>query len=301
MVAGREVGRHSAWCGLTRRSSLDPAAAAALLARVRKARPLVHHITNTVTQNDVANATLAIGASPVMAQAPEEVEAMVAQARALVLNLGTPAVERVDAMLRAGRRANREGIPVVLDPVGAGATPFRTAQIDRLLGEVRLACVRGNAGEIAALAGRPGAVRGVDTAAGGGPEGDSAQLAPALAARLRCAVAATAAVDIVTDGARLVRLALGHPWLRQITGSGCMASACVGAFAAVEEDALAAAVAALACFEIAAEHAAKTAAGPGSFRVALFDALAALEPGTVAARGDWRVESIVAAGSGSPS
>ena len=282
---------------------IDPAAAAALLARVRDARPLIHHITNTVTQNDVANATLALGASPVMAQAPEEVDAMVAQARALVLNLGTPTLAEVDAMLLAARHANTKGIPVLLDPVGVGATPFRTAQCERLLGEVRLACVRGNAGEIAALAGRPGAVRGVDAVpdAAGAEDGGRVRLAAALAARLRCAVAATAQVDVLTDGARLVRLAHGHPWLRQVTGSGCMATACIGAFAAVEEDALAAAVAGLACFEIAAEQAAKVAAGPGSFRVALFDALAALDPGTVAARGTWHVEAVASAGSGSRS
>jgi hydroxyethylthiazole kinase len=281
-------------------SGIDPAAAAALLARLRDARPLIHHITNTVTQNDVANVTLAIGASPVMAHAPEEVEAMVAQARALVLNLGTPTVERVDAMLRAARRANSERIPIVLDPVGAGATPFRTAQIGRLLAEARLAGVRGNAGEIAALAGRPCAVRGVDAAPGRDTAaGEVMEYAAALAVRLRCAVAATGETDVLTDGARLVHLPHGHPWLRQITGSGCMATACIGAFAAVEEDALAAAVAGLACFEIAAEQAAKVAVGPGSFRVALFDALAALDPGTVAARGTWHVETVVpAAGHG---
>lgn len=288
---------------MTRTSSVDSAAAAALLARVRETRPLVHHITNTVTQNDVANATLAIGAAPVMAHAPEEVEAMVAQARALVLNVGTLTVAAVDAMVRAARRANAEGIPVVLDPVGVGATPFRTAQVERLLGEARLACVRGNAGEIAALAGRPGMVRGVDAVREGGADaaGDPAGLASALAVRLRCAVASTAKVDVLTDGARLVRLAHGHPWLAQITGSGCMATACIGAFAAVEADALAAAVAGLACFEIAAEQAATTAAGPGSFRVALFDALAALDPATVAARGTWRVEAVARAGTRSPS
>ena len=279
---------------MTPGSRLDPAAAAALLARVRAVRPLVHHITNTVTQNDVANTTLALGASPVMAQAPEEVEAMVTQAGALVLNIGTLNLAGVDAMLLAARRANGRGIPVVLDPVGVGATPFRTAQAERLLRAVRFACVRGNAGEIAALSGRPGAVRGVDAvpeAEAAGRTGDSrVALASALATRLHGAVAATAQVDVLTDGTRLVRLAHGHPWLAQITGSGCMATACIGAFAAVEPDPLAAAVAGLACFEIAAEKAAKIAAGPGSFRVGLFDALAALEPGTVAARGCWTVE-----------
>jgi hydroxyethylthiazole kinase len=288
---------------LTRTSSLDPAAAGTLLARVRETRPLIHHITNTVTQNDVANATLAIGAAPVMAHAPEEVEAMVAQARALVLNVGTLTAAAVDAMVCAARRANAEGIPVVLDPVGVGATPFRTAQVERLLGEARVACVRGNAGEIAALAGRPGMVRGVDAVSEGGADAarDPAGLASALAVRLRCAVASTAKVDVLTDGARLVRLAHGHPRLAQITGSGCMATACIGAFAAVEADALAAAVAGLACFEIAAEQAATTAAGPGSFRVALFDALAALDPATVAARGTWRVEAVARAATRSPS
>jgi hydroxyethylthiazole kinase len=280
-------------------AALTPAAAAALLGRVREARPLVHHITNTVTQNDVANATLAIGASPVMAGAPEEVEAMTAQAQALVLNIGTLTIAAVEAMLRAARRANAGGIPVVLDPVGVGATPFRTAQTERLLAAARFACVRGNAGEIAALAGQSGTVRGVDAANEAGPRltgAGAAELAAALAVRLGCAIAATGAVDVLTDGARLVRLTHGHPLLRQITGSGCMATACIGAFAAVERDPLAAAVAGLACFEIAAEQAAAVAKGPGSFRVALIDALAALSPGDVAARGTWRVEAIAPAG-----
>lgn len=280
---------------------LTPAAAAALLARVRERRPLVHHITNTVTQNDVANATLAVGASPVMAHAPEEAEAMTAQAQALVLNIGTLSTAVVDAMLRAARRANSEGIPVVLDPVGVGATPFRTAQAERLLAGARMACIRGNGGEIAALAGRSGTVRGVDAAAEAGPRsaaGADTALAAALAVRLGCAVAATAAVDILTDGERLVRLAHGHPLLREITGSGCMATACIGAFAAVESDALAASVAGLACYELAAERAAAVAAGPGSFRVALIDALAALGPPDVAARGAWRAETVARAGAG---
>jgi hydroxyethylthiazole kinase len=272
-------------------AGLEPAGAAMLLARVRERRPLVHCITNTVTQNDVANALLAIGAAPVMAVAIEEVEAMVKQAASLVLNLGTPTVDRVDAMLRAARSANGAGIPVILDPVGAGATPFRTAQIGRLLAAARMACVRGNAGEIAAVAGRPGGVRGVEAAPGGGTGTPAEGLAAGLSRWLRCVIASTGAVDMVTDGTRTVHLAHGHPWLGRITGSGCMATACIGAVAAVEPDALAAAVAGLACFEIAAERAAEGAAGPGSFHVALFDALAALDPETVAARGRWRLET----------
>jgi len=266
----------------------SPAGAAALLARVRERRPLVHCITNTVTQNDVANALLAIGAAPVMAHAVEEVEAMAEQADALVLNLGTPSLATVDAMMRAARSANGAGIPVILDPVGAGATPFRTAQIDRLLTAARVACVRGNAGEIAAVAGRPSEVRGVDAAAA--PAGGAPDLAGGLARRLRCVIAETGPVDLITDGTRAVRLAHGHPLLARITGGGCMATACIGAFAAVEPDTLRAAVAGLACFELAAEQAGESAAGPGSFRVALFDALAALDPATVAARGRWGLE-----------
>jgi hydroxyethylthiazole kinase len=252
-----------------------------------------------VTQQGVADATLAIGAAPVMAHAAEEVEAMVAQAQTLVLNTGTPTPALIDAMLRAARRANTRGIPIVLDPVGAGATPFRTQQLERLLAAVMLACVRGNTGEIAALAGRAGTVRGVDVVpdaeAFRSVEDGRVALASALAGRYGCAVAATAKVDVLTDGTRLVRLAHGDPWLARITGGGCMATACVGAFAAVETDTLAAAVAGLACFELAAERAADAAAGPGSFRVALIDALAALRPADVAAHGRWHVETVTAA------
>jgi hydroxyethylthiazole kinase len=255
--------------------------AAALLARVRERCPLIHHITNVVTPNDVAGVTLALGASPVMAHAPEDVEEVVASSGALALNLGTLTASIVEVMLRAGRRANAAGVPVVLDPVGAGATAFRTAQARRLFGELRIACVRGNAGEIAALAGQAGGVRGVDAA---GQVRDLDRLAQALAARTGAVVAATGPVDLVTDGDRLLRIENGHPLLARITGSGCMATAAVAAFAAVEPDALAAATAGLVCFEVAAEQAAAAARGPGTFRVALLDAVAALDGRTVLER-----------------
>jgi len=256
---------------VTRISAQD---VAAQLARVRVQRPLVHHITNLVTMNDVANTTIALGASPVMAHAREEVEEMAAQAAALVLNIGTLTAEAVDAMVLAGRAANARGVPVILDPVGAGATRFRSAQSRRILAEVRCRCVRGNAGEIAALAGRAGTVRGVDAL--GAPREIEA-LARGLAEQTGAVVAATGVEDVVTDGAATVRIANGHPLLARITGSGCMATAAVAAFAAVEPDALAAAVAGLVCFEVAAEVAAGRAAGPGTFRAALMDALDALD------------------------
>ncbi|HEX4834965.1 MAG TPA: hydroxyethylthiazole kinase [bacterium] len=260
---------------------VTPAGAAALLARVRERRPLIHHITNVVTVNDVAGVTLALGASPVMAYAPQEVEEMVSAAGALALNIGTPTVQSLEAMLLAGRRANTAGIPIVLDPVGAGATVFRTTHALRLLADLRIACVRGNAGEIAALAGRSGGVRGVDAA--GRIEGVD-RLARELAGRTGATVAATGPVDVLTDGARLLRIENGHPLLAQITGSGCMATAAVAAFLAVEPDHMAAAASGLVCFEIAAERAAEVAGGPGTFRAALLDALAALDAPTVLGR-----------------
>lgn len=259
-------------------TSVTGAAAAALLAKVRERHPLIHLITNAVTINDVANVTLAVGASPVMAYAPEEVEEMVAAADALVLNLGTLTRERADVMVRAGRRANQREIPVILDPVGAGATAFRTAQALRMLGDVHVACVRGNAGEISALAGIPGRVRGVE-AAGGTERAD--RLAAEIAGRIGGVAAATGAVDFVSDGRRTIRIDNGHPLLARIAGSGDMATAVVAAFAAVGGDVFAAAVSGLACFEIGAEGAAGRAAGPGTFRAALLDALALLDGPTV--------------------
>ncbi len=266
-------------------TEVTAAHAGVLLTRVRERRPLVHHITNVVTVNDVANATLAIGAAPVMATAPEEVEEMVAAAGALALNTGTLTVASIEVMLTTGRRANALGIPVILDPVGAGATAFRTAQPLRLLSLIRCACVRGNAGEIAALAGQAGGVRGVDAT---GLVEDVDRLVKALAGRTGAAVAATGAVDVLSDGTRVIWIENGDPLLSRITGSGCMATAVIAAFAAVEPDALAAAASGLLCFEIAAEQAAGAAHGPGTFRAALLDALADLNPTTVLARARLR-------------
>ncbi len=255
--------------------------AADLLAQVRERRPLIHHLTNFVTAGDVANVTLALGAAPVMARAPEEVEELAAQAGAVVLNTGTLTVEAVDVMILAGRRANARGVPVVLDPVGAGGTAFRTGQVTRILAEVRCACVRGNMGEIAALGGRAGGVRGVDAS---GPVGDLEALVRRLAGKTRGAVAATGREDLLTDGTTTVRIANGDPLLARITGSGCMATAAVAVAAAVEPDPLAAAVAGLVWFEVAAEQAAEHAAGPGTFRAALIDAVAALDGPAILSR-----------------
>lgn len=260
---------------------MSPREIADCLARLRTRRPLVHHITNLVTAYDVAAVTLALGGSPVMAIAPEEVEAVAGGAGALALNLGTLTSAAVEAMRLAGRSANRSGVPVVLDPVGAGATEFRTAQAHRLLEEIRMACVRGNVGEVAALAGRGGLVRGVESLDRGE---DPAPWAEAVARRTGAVVAATGPVDVVTDGQRTVRVLNGHPLLGRIPGSGCMATAAVAAFLAVEPERLQGTVAALVCFGVAAEVAAEAHGGPGSFRATLLDAVAALDGPVIEAR-----------------
>ena len=252
------------------------------LAAIRERKPLVHQITNYVVMNETANATLALGALPVMAHAREEVEEMAAVAGALVLNIGTLSPPWVDAMAAAGRAANAAGVPVVLDPVGAGATAYRTEAARRLLDEVEIAIVRGNAAEVATLAGRQAEIRGVESIAA--PD-SPAELARAAAQELGAVVSVTGAVDHVSDGARTIAIANGDPLLATITGSGCMSSAITGCFVAVRPDEpLAAAAEALVAFGVAGEDAARGAKGPGSFHAALYDALYALEPGTLDGR-----------------
>ncbi|MDI6871843.1 MAG: hydroxyethylthiazole kinase [Bacillota bacterium] len=244
--------------------------AGALLTKIREKRPLVHNITNWVVTNVTANVLLQIGALPVMAHAREEVEEMVEAAGALVLNIGTLTPLLVDAMLLAGKRANSLGVPVVFDPVGAGATSLRTETSHFLLRELEIAILRGNAGEISVLAGLGGAVKGVEAIASGGERGEVARLA---ARRFNTVVALTGPQDYISDGERLVIVENGHPLLSTVTGTGCMATAVIAAFAAVSGDYLLAAVAGLVAFGLAAERAAAVSRGPGSFQVALSDAL----------------------------
>jgi len=245
------------------------------LRAIRERKPLVHQITNYVVMNETANATLALGALPVMAHALQEVEEMASVASALVLNIGTLSDDWVEAMLLAGRAANRAGAPVVLDPVGAGATSYRTETSRRLLGQLDVAAVRGNSAEIATLAGRAAEIRGVEAVGGaGGPE-----LAREAARSLGCVAAVTGPVDHVSDGERTISVSNGHELLGTVTGTGCMSTAITGCFLAVRpDDPLEAAAEALVAFGVAGEAAAKKAKGPGSFHVALYDALYALDP-----------------------
>jgi hydroxyethylthiazole kinase len=252
------------------------------LRRLRETKPLVHQITNYVVMNETANATLALGALPVMAHAREEVEDMAAIAGALVLNIGTLSPHWVEAMLLAGRVANDRGTPVVLDPVGAGATTYRTETAKRILDAIDVTVLRGNAGEVATLVGVDAEVRGVESIAGGG---DPADLARQAARQLGVVASVTGPVDHVSDGETVIAIANGHPMLAAITGTGCISSALTGCFLAVNREApLAAAAEALVAFGVAGEDAAIGAKGPGSFHVALYDELAALDPVTLDAR-----------------
>jgi hydroxyethylthiazole kinase len=204
---------------------------------------------------------------------------MVAIAGALVLNIGTLSTHWVDAMLLAGRKANEHGVPVVLDPVGVGATTYRTETAKRILDEVRVTVLRGNAGEVATLVGVDAEVRGVESIAAGD---DPAGLARTAGAQLGLVASVTGPVDHVSDGTTVIAVANGDPLMASITGTGCMSSALTGCFLAVNRDRpLEAAAEALVAFGVAGEDAARGAKGPGSFHVGLYDALAALDPATL--------------------
>src|SRR5687768_15022318 len=244
-----------------------PVSPGASLATLREAKPLVHQITNYVVMNETANATLALGALPVMAHAREEVEEMVGLAGALVLNIGTLSEHWIEAMLLAGRAANERGIPVVLDPVGAGATRYRTETAKALLDGIDVAVLRGNAGEVATLVGVEAEVRGVESIGGGGAP---AELARAAGRALGVVASVTGPVDHASDGRLMLAVANGHELLGRVTGTGCMSSALTGCFlAAKPEEPLEAAAEALAAFGVAGEDAARDAKGPGTFHAYL--------------------------------
>ena len=241
------------------------------LGRIAVAKPLIHQITNVVVTNDSANLTLGFGALPVMAYAPEEVAEMAALSQALVLNIGTLSAGEIEAMLIAGRAAAERGVPIVLDPVGAGATRFRTDSALRLLRELPVTVLRGNRGEIGALVGS-GEVRGVEAV---GAE-DPRAVAEAAAARFGVTTAVTGPVDVVVGDERALEVHNGHPLLGRITGSGCMSTATIGIFLTAGEDPLVQTALALATYGLAAERAATGDPGPATFRARLLDEIAAL-------------------------
>jgi hydroxyethylthiazole kinase len=240
--------------------------------RVAAAKPLIHQITNVVVTNDSANLTLGFGALPVMAYAPQEVAEMASISQALVLNIGTLSEEEISAMLIAGNAAGGKGIPIILDPVGAGATRFRTESALRLLRELPITVLRGNRGEIGALVGS-GEVRGVEATGSEDPQ----EVAAAARDAFGVTVAVTGPVDVIAGADRTYLVHNGSPLLGMITGSGCMATATIGIFATAGDDPALQTALGLATYGVAAERAAEGDPGPGTFRSRLLDEVAALQ------------------------
>ena len=250
------------------------AAIAADLLAVRQRAPLVHNITNFVVMQQTANALLAVGASPIMAHAEAELDELLELAGALVLNIGTLDPAWIAAMERASAAARRRALPIVLDPVGAGASRLRTGTALRLLGSGGVTILRANASEILALAGAAGATKGVDSTH---PSEAAREAARDLAVRYGCAVAVSGAVDHCVDATNEVRVRNGVPLMARITGMGCTASALCGAFCAVQPDALRAAVDAMATMGVAGEMAFAASHGPGTMAASFLDALHRLD------------------------
>ncbi len=249
--------------------------AAKNLAAVREKKPLIHNITNYVVMNYTANALLSMGASPVMAHSPIEVEEMVAIANALVINIGTLSAEWVSSMITAGKKATQLGKPIILDPVGSGATAYRTLCSKKIIDETRLSVIRGNASEVLSLTSGNAKTKGVDSSH---CVSDAAEAARHLAQTTQTVVAITGVQDMITDGRQTLRVSNGHSMMGKITGTGCAATAIIGAFLAVDNMPLTAAATALAFFGLAGEKAAETAAAPGTYMIALLDALYTVSP-----------------------
>lgn len=250
---------------------------AALITEVRGKVPLVHQITNYVTVNDCANVTLAIGASPIMADDIDEAADITAISSSLVINIGTLNERTIVSMLASGKKANKLGIPIVFDPVGAGASNLRNETTRTILSQIKLAVLRGNLSEVSFVAGLGATTRGVDASAADS-DNDAASVAIQAARRLGCVVAVTGAVDVISDGERTVKINNGHAMLSKVTGTGCMSTALVGAFAGISEDYLAAAVAGVTSMGIAGETAYEKASdkGTGAFRSAILDSICLL-------------------------
>lgn len=246
------------------------------LSKLREMSPLVHNITNYVVMNSSANILYAVGASPVMAHSLSEVEEMTGIAGALVLNIGTLERKWVEAMILAGKTANRKNIPIILDPVGSGATSFRTDTVKRILKECRVSVLRGNASEVFSLL-EPGAgARGVDSQLQFNET--HIETAKAMGRDLGCVVAISGETDCITDGSSVYRVANGHPMMTKITGLGCGLSAVTAAFCAVagssEPEKLTSCVAqAFGFYGLCGQLAAQQSKGPGSFETAFIDTL----------------------------
>ncbi|WP_457943519.1 hydroxyethylthiazole kinase [Caproiciproducens sp. LBM24188] len=259
-----------------------------ILKSIRATKPLIYHITNYVTVNDCANITLAVGASPIMADDLGEAADITSISSALVLNMGTLNERTIESMLAAGKQANAIKIPVVFDPVGAGASELRNKTVERILREVKVSVLRGNMSEIRFLAGLHATTKGVDASdadlQGGLEIGRS--IAETTAKKYGCVVAITGPTDILSDGRRTILLQNGTKLLSNVTGTGCMCTSLVGSFCGASKDFLAAAAGGVLCMSLAGELAAEQAGetGNGSFHMAIFDAVSKMTAATMERR-----------------
>lgn len=252
-----------------------------LIEQVRTINPLVHHITNYVTVNDCANITLAIGASPIMADDINEAEDITVISSALVINMGTLNERTVLSMIASGKKANQKGIPVIFDPVGAGASKFRNETASQLLNEIKFTVICGNISEIKFLSGLQSETKGVDASDADMVATENTKtIAFNLAQKLQCVVAITGKTDVVSDGKKTIYVENGHPMLSTITGTGCMCSSLIGSFCgAAPNYPLESTVTALLTMGIAGEMAYDYAKdyGNGSFRMALHNAMSHMD------------------------
>src|SRR6056297_3227017 len=267
---------------------IDEAVLTDSLSSISENTPLVQHLTNRVTMNDVAQVTLHWGGLPVMADTPGDAEEMAQGASAILLNIGTASPQEVETMQAVGETANELGVPVVFDPVGVGATPTRNANAETLLSTVDFTVIKGNYGEVSALAGVEADVAGVESI---GEYDDIAETARALADSTDATVVASGVTDVVATGDAAYELAVGHERMGEIVGTGCVLGASLATFAAVVDDPLDAALSATLAFGLAGERAAETDHdGPESYRVAFLDTIAAFDSET--ARADAPIDRI---------
>ena len=260
-----------------------------IIEKVRDLKPLVHHITNYVSVRDCANITLAIGASPIMSDAIEEVSDIVSISSSLVLNIGTLNERVIKSALEAGRIANNLGIPVILDPVGAGSSSFRNKTVEQIIKEIRLSVIRGNISEIRYIAGLESNTKGVDASDIdiNDTYTDTKRVVRILSQNLNCVVAITGAVDVISDGNREVLIKNGHLMLSNLTGTGCMCSSLIGACCGAEPNSpLDATVTALLSMGISGEIAFEKggSAGNGSFHTELMNAVSLMNADTITRR-----------------
>lgn len=251
------------------------------ISKIRTEAPLVHNITNYVVMNTTANALLAVGASPVMAHAVEEVTDLTGIAQALVINIGTLSEHWVEAMVKAGKEANRLNIPIVLDPVGSGASKYRTNTSKMLIQEIHPSIIRGNASEIRSLLSSGQGPKGVDSIH---TPDEILEDAKTLSKSSGSVISISGPVDLIVEGDKVARVSNGHPIMTKVTGMGCAASALTGAFAAINPSKFQAAACAMALMGIAGEMAAEKSTGPGSFQVNFLDTLYTIKESDITGR-----------------